>query len=767
MADNNDGYVTIGTKLDLSGIKSDLSELQSLVKSETSKLVNTVEKSTNNLTTVVSNAFRSLKRTILGLGIFALIRRMFSFNDAIDRVDTINNYARVMGNLGISADKAEKSISILSDKLVGLPTTLDDAALSVQRFTSANNNIEASTDMFLALNNAILAGGASTQIQKSALEQLSQAYAKGKPDMMEWRTALMAMPAQLKQVALAMGYVNAQQLGEALRSGKVSMDEFMATIVRLNKQGLNGFKSFEDQARNSTGGIRTALVNLKTSITRALADIMNAIGQSNIAAFFNNIAKAISRVVPYIAAFAKALLMLFGVNTKKKADDTSTSLNNLGGSGKEVSKGLDSATGSAKSLNKELKGLASFDEMNVLPDKSSTGGAGDGGAGIGGAGIGAIDTSAFTASMDNIANKTDEIAKKIVAFLQPIKDNWREILAGIAAFKLTKFIKQLKDAKTALKNIKALGIGIAIAGIVHTIRKIIDFIKDPSFDNFLGILEGIAVTVVGIAIAFGAWPVAIAAAIALIIIEIVKHFDKIKGFFKAFLEWISSSFTKSLKALFELIGDIIKLPFEVAWEFIKTLFGDMFNGIKDIIGGIIDIFHGDFTGGLKKIFGGLKDILLAPFKALYKGAKKIIDGVIDFIKDAIEWVKELGKDLARVGVNIAGKGIFNFGSSKEEKKNKSAKGAIAYFGNLKMPKLASGGIINQPGRGVPLSSAIGGERGMEGVIPLTDSQQMAILGEAIGKYITVNANITNTMNGRVISRELQKINSESDFAFNR
>ena len=93
-----------------------------------------------------------------------------------------------------------------------------------------------------------------------------------------------------------------------------------------------------------------------------------------------------------------------------------------------------------------------------------------------------------------------------------------------------------------------------------------------------------------------------------------------------------------------------------------------------------------------------------------------------------------------------------------------AKGGIIHHS---LPKLAPGGIINQPGRGVPLGSAIGGERGAEGVIPLTDSQQMALLGEAIGRYITVNANIINTMNGRIISRELQKVQNESDFAYNR
>ena len=89
--------------------------------------------------------------------------------------------------------------------------------MAVQRFTSANGDIEKSTDLFLAVNNAILAGGASSEIQASALEQLSQAYAKGKPDMMEWRTLMTAMPAQLKQVANAMGYLSSADLGEAVR----------------------------------------------------------------------------------------------------------------------------------------------------------------------------------------------------------------------------------------------------------------------------------------------------------------------------------------------------------------------------------------------------------------------------------------------------------------------------------------------------------------------------------------------------------------------
>lgn len=202
-----------------------------------------------------------------------------SMDDAMSRVDTMNNFPNVMKNLGISTKESEKAIRKISKGLEGLPTTLDAGASAVQRFTSANGNIKKSTDMFLALNNALLAGGASTEIQASALEQLSQAYAKGKPDMMEWRSLQTAMPAQLKQVASAFN-MTSSELGEALRNGSISMDDFMNKIIELNKNGTGGFASFEEQAKNSTNGLRTNITNLKTAIVRGMADAFNSINTS-------------------------------------------------------------------------------------------------------------------------------------------------------------------------------------------------------------------------------------------------------------------------------------------------------------------------------------------------------------------------------------------------------------------------------------------------------------------------------------------------------
>ncbi len=278
-----------------------------------------VDKATKNFSNSVSSLTKAF--TLGNLAAKGISKAISVFNSSLDsaikRTDTLNNFPKVMSNLGIGADDAEDAIKTLSDKLSGLPTTLDSAASAVQRFTSGNGDVKKSTKYFLAVNNAILAGGASADIQASALEQLSQAYSKGKPDMMEWRTLMMAMPAQLKQVATAMGYVDATALGEALRKGDVSMDKFMQTIEKMNTQGVNGFKSFEEQARNSTGGIQTSIQNMKTAFARGVASVISSTDEAlkdfgGISGVLNKIGKVgekvfkalgkgIQKVIPIIA----------------------------------------------------------------------------------------------------------------------------------------------------------------------------------------------------------------------------------------------------------------------------------------------------------------------------------------------------------------------------------------------------------------------------------------------------------------------------------
>lgn len=89
----------------------------------------------------------------------------------------------------------------------------------------------------------------------------------------------------------------------------------------------------------------------------------------------------------------------------------------------------------------------------------------------------------------------------------------------------------------------------------------------------------------------------------------------------------------------------------------------------------------------------------------------------------------------------------------------ASKGAI-----INPPRLAKGGIINRPGRGVPI--AVGGERGAEAVVPLTDNQQMAYLGREIAKNIVINLTSVTELDGRQIARATSQVMNDMNFASN-
>lgn len=288
-------------------IKPSMKGMTSSIRSELSGVGETEGQ---NVGSKFSSGFAAKMGVISGIAqsVFSKITSTVSsaFDSAISRADTLNNFSNVMSNLNISQEASQASIDKLSDKLDGLPTTLDSAASAVQRFTTANSDIDKSTDMFLALNNALLAGGASAETQSSALEQVSQAYAKGKPDMVEWRSLLQAMPAQAKQLADALGYVGTEDLGEALRTGTLSMDEFMDKVTELNTKGADGFKSFEEQAVAATDTIQTKMANVQTSLTKVVTAALNG---DNMTKPIQQFAQRVGEIAPIlIQGFAQGFL---------------------------------------------------------------------------------------------------------------------------------------------------------------------------------------------------------------------------------------------------------------------------------------------------------------------------------------------------------------------------------------------------------------------------------------------------------------------------
>ena len=222
--------------------------------------------------------------------------------DAIARFDTLNNYPKVMQSLGYSAEDADRSISSMSDRLSTLPTRLDDMASTVQGLSVITGDLDKATEAGLALNDMLLASGSSTQLTTAAMEQFRQMLSKGKPEMEDWKSLTSAMPGQLDQLAKSMlgPTANANDLYAALGGGgkqaTISMDELLDEIIRLDKEGGEGFASFQEQAETAAGGIATSISNTANAVTKGLTGLLDTIGKDRIAGAFNGVKGAINDV---------------------------------------------------------------------------------------------------------------------------------------------------------------------------------------------------------------------------------------------------------------------------------------------------------------------------------------------------------------------------------------------------------------------------------------------------------------------------------------
>lgn len=236
---------------------------------------------------------------------------------AVNRLDTLKNYPRVMQSLGFSSQEASNSINKMSDRLQTLPTRLDDMTNTVKGIAVITKDLDLATDAGLALNDMLLASGSNQMICNAAMEQFRQMLSKGKPDMQDWKSLMQAMPGQIDQLAKSMLGANAtaNDLYEALGGGgkkaTISMDQLLHAMVKLDKDGGGSLTSFQAQAAEATGGINTSMSNLSNAFTKGLTSIMDAIGQKNIANFLNSLKAAVDFTFRGIADVVKFVAPVF------------------------------------------------------------------------------------------------------------------------------------------------------------------------------------------------------------------------------------------------------------------------------------------------------------------------------------------------------------------------------------------------------------------------------------------------------------------------
>lgn len=253
---------SFSVKAILSAADSNFTSTFSKAQSVTDSLMNTIKGSA-----IGAMAFKGVSMAVNGL--------TSNVSNAISRFDTLNQYPRVLQQMGFSADDAKTSIKELSDGIQGVPTSLDEISASAKSLTLTTGNLKKSTKLALAMNNAFLASGSSAEDASRGMVQFTQMLSRGKVGMQEWNTLNETMKYGLVQTAKKLGITSGSttELYDALQNGTITFDQFSDALIECSEaQG-----GFAEIAKTSTAGIATSMTNLKTAITKGMADSITSI----------------------------------------------------------------------------------------------------------------------------------------------------------------------------------------------------------------------------------------------------------------------------------------------------------------------------------------------------------------------------------------------------------------------------------------------------------------------------------------------------------
>ena len=475
---------------------------------------------------------------------------------------------------------------------------------------------------------------------------------------------------------------NVQEIRDALSSIGTGVQKTIKKVLKWGlaifsvrsaymfiRQAASTLSQYNEDLKNKIEGIRLALASALEPIVKRLVDWVVIL-------------------LKYVNAISMAL---FGWDLFKNA------------------KNMKSMSKSAKEIKNSLAG---FDEMNVLADNSSSGS----GAG------------ASNFSYDDLYFGEGE-EPWWIAFIRDNADAIKEFLGFLlafgVAFKALDLFTHLGGIGTALGEIfpilkdmgglKIFGIIGAVAltlkGIYDFVNGLIEFIKDPSWENFSKILKGLGEILLGIGIAMAiiwgfnpaTWIMLIIAAVVLLASYIIKHWDKIKETLNKGWNWVKEKIIEPIKKAFEVIGNKIA---EI-WEKVKKKTNDVWTGIKNTI-------------------------------------RTVLNAMIGFINTMIRGVNKIASPIRALIVGIG-----------------KVTGHKWTMDNIKIPeipKLATGGIINRP------TYAQIGEAGREAVLPLDRNTEWM---NELAKKINSNGGVVNVyLDGRLIQRQYNQRQEEFNFATN-
>ena len=547
--------------------------------------------------------------------------------------------------------------------------------------------------------------------------------------------------------------------------------------------GIRGAYSLVRRAVNACLQSNEELNNKMTAIWNTLGTIMEPVVEVMM--------NAIYKILAYINYFVKAITGIdFVANANAKA----------------IAKQATATDKLTKSTKEANKALAGFDEMNVLKDNSQVAGV-DAAATLDLPELSEEEKQNLDAIVEVFNNVRDAI-KEVKTKCEELSTWWNTLDEDVQTLIITLGIAGLIGILIGGENsLGVVGAILAVVGAIDAFDKLLNGDSTDALDAFVELL-GVG-GLIGILVGGSAgWTVFLAIAAVAGILTGLNLL--INGDTKDAVEGLMLLLGGSGLVGY-LIGGAKGLAIGIASASVIGILNglnDLLNGdTTDAIEGVIKILTG--SAGLVVAFGILVDVLtggsgvegallaiksplflcLAGFAILaagilylsqnwdkMNGAQKAITilgalaaaAAAAAIAIAIfhtSWTVGIAAAAIAGGVALLGLTFaFTGGSSSALTQSGQDMANDFYsssnFNGNPLPKLAVGGIVNNPGRGV---HAIVGEAGAEAVLPLENNTEwMDILAEKIGGNVTIPI----VLDGKKIATYVVDIQKKKAFAMN-
>ena len=688
----NDGSIRVGTKLDTSGIETDLKNLN------------------NQLEKTSQNTQRAVNRVLNGKEMRGLDKQINTANNSLSKTK-----AKLQ-----EVEKELARIQAQTDKDLKLAFT-DEQAVRVLEMEEMQ-----------------------TKELRQQQELLNQEVKKYKGELES------ANSSKRKLVDLAKNKMQFGMLQDGAKHMNTFGDAVSKGIKKLMKMGIAvyGIRT----AYSILSRAATTYMNNNESVKNSIQGVWNALGQM-LGPVIEWVTGLLMRLIGYLDVFIQALT---GVSIIAKAN--SNALKNQASSLKDT-------TDAQNELNKAQRQQAGFDEQNVLSDTSSDSSSGSSGGASGGiSSFGGIDMSGVELDPELVERirSFGEICKDVFTW---IGENWEIVVialagitAGILAFNVATTICQLllipvNATVLLIVGAIALLIAIIVAVIVYwdelgvIAGKVADWIKDKwqiFCEWFKKVWDDIK-----------QWFIDLWNGIQDLIDKFIDWFkdnwdtlilfliNPLAGLFKYFYEnfdWF--------REFVDGVVNKVKTFFSNLWSSMKTGVKDAIDFVKNIFGTVTNWISSKVVQPIKRFFGDLWEALKGGPKSFANFVIDKIEWMINKIIDGLNWmVRQLNKLSFDVPDWVPGIGGKKFGFS------------INQISQVSLPRLAKGGIVNNPGRGVPL---VAGELGKEAILPLDNNTEwMDELADKIGGNITIPIYLPN---GKKMAEYVIDVANKKSFA---